>query len=402
MTLPLWLLIVSCVLCAIPLAVTIANLRVYRKAVDGPPSDPDARVFVCVPARDEAANLEPCVRTLLAQDHPSVRVLVYDDQSTDGTGEILARLAAEDARVIPVPTHTLPDGWNGKQHGCWRMARAAMEGLTRADGTDEPAMHADERLLFTDADVRFEPDAVRRAVAEAERLEAPLLSGFPRQLTGTPAEAALVPMMFYLLLGYLPMWRMRTTLDPSTSAGCGQFILVTRAAYEASGGHESVRDSMHEGVKLPRAVRRAGLKTDLFDASDICSVRMYRGLSETWRGFTKNAYEGLGSVGLLVFMTVLHVVGHALPWIVVLGSLGGAVDATGAAVALSILAIGLQLTQRVLIARRVGHAWSGAALHIVGIVGMTVIQWHSYVLHLLGRRTWRGRTAGAVTGSGTA
>lgn len=393
MTVPVWLLVSSCVLCAVPLLVTMVNLRVYRKAVDGPVGDAAARVFVCVPARDEAENLEPCVRSLLAQDHPAVRILVYDDQSSDGTGAILARLAAEDPRVIAAPTHALPDGWNGKQHGCWRMARAAMAGIG-----SEPPMRADERLLFTDADVRFEPDAVRRAVAEAERLGAPLLSGFPRQITGTLSESALVPMMFYLLLGYLPMWRMRSTLDPSTSAGCGQFILMTRAAYEASGGHEAVADSMHEGVKLPRAVRRAGLKSDLFDASDVCSVRMYRGVSETWRGFAKNAYEGLGSVGLLAFMTALHLVGHVLPWAVVVGAVGGAIDAGPFGPALAVVAIVFQFTQRTLIARRVGHAWSGVGLHVFGIVGMTLVQWHSFLLHLMGRRTWRGRTAGMATG----
>jgi len=393
LSVPFALLAVSLGLCLIPLAMAVANLRVYRKAVDAAPTDPDARVFVCVPARDEANNLEPCVRTLLAQDHPAVRVLVYDDQSTDGTGDILARLAAEDPRVIPVPTHTLPDGWNGKQHGCWRMARAAMAGVARADGADEPPMRDDERLLFTDADVRFEPDAVRRAVTESERLEAPLLSGFPRQLTGTASEAAMVPMMFYLLLGYLPMWRMRTTLDPATSAGCGQFILATRAAYEASGGHESVKDSMHEGVKLPRAVRRAGLKTDLFDASDICSVRMYRGFAETWRGFAKNAYEGLGSVGLLVFMTGLHAVGHLLPWLVLAGAAIGVIQTSALGGGLAVAAIAAQFAQRLMIAGRVGHARLGAALHPLGIVGMTLVQWHSFALHLLGQRTWRGRTA---------
>ncbi|MEM1184545.1 MAG: glycosyltransferase family 2 protein [Planctomycetota bacterium] len=396
---PIWLPAVAAGLCAIPLLVTIANLRVYRKATDRPLTPPDngsdPRVFVCVPARDEADNLEPCARSLLAQDHPAVRVLVYDDQSTDGTSEILARLASEDPRVIPVQTHPLPDGWNGKQHGCWRMAKAAMAGLTRADGTSEPAMADDERLLFTDADVRFEPDAVRRAVTQAEDLGAPLLSGFPKQITGTLAEASLVPMMFYLLLGYLPMWRMRSTLDPSTSAGCGQFIMITRAAYEASGGHESVQNSMHEGVKLPRAVRRAGLKSDLFDASDVCSVRMYRGIAETWRGFAKNAYEGLGSIGLLAFMTGLHVVGHVLPWLIVLGVFFGLLDAPRAGVVLAWVAIVFQLTQRALIARRVGHSWAGVALHLPGIVAMTLVQWHSFALHLLGRRSWRGRTATA-------
>jgi hypothetical protein len=396
-----WTLVGSLVFCAIPLAMALVNLRVYRRGPDTAPSDADARVFVCVPARDEEANIEACVRSLLAQDHPQVRVLVYDDQSTDATPEILRGLCDDDPRVIPVHTHPLPDGWNGKQHACWRMARAAIEGLERADGSPEPPLGQHERLLFTDADVRFTPDAARRAVAASEALDAPLLSGFPRQLTGTIAEAALVPMMFYLLLGYLPMWRMRSTMDPSTSAGCGQFILMTRAAYETTGGHEAVRDSMHEGVKLPRLARGAGVRSDLFDASDVASVRMYRGLGETWRGFAKNAYEGLGSIGLLVFMTVLHLVGHLLPWAVLVAAVVGPavrVDVPAPAVVLAALAVLAQLAQRLLLARRLDHTPASAILHPIGVLGMTAVQWYSLWLHLRGRRAWRGRVASGASG----
>lgn len=391
MTATLILAAVAASLCAIPLALALVNLRLYRR------SDPAAtwpspapRVFVCIPARNEAANIEACVRGLLADPAPHLRVLVYDDQSTDGTGDILRRLAAEDPRVRPVPTLPLPEGWNGKQHACWRMARAAIDGELA-----EPPADAQDLLLFTDADVRFEPAALRRAAAERRRLDAPMVSTFPRQITGTLAEALVVPMMFYLLLGYLPIARMRSTTDPATSAGCGQFLLITAAAYTASGGHAAFKDSMHDGIKLPRAVRRAGLRSDLFDGTDLCSVRMYRGWRQTWRGFAKNAYEGLGSPGLLVFITLLHIFGHLMPWVLLPLALFSDPPRPLAA-GLCGLAIALQLAQRLLLAARLRHSVLGALLHPLGILTMTAIQWHSFILHRTGRRAWRGRVAPAA------
>jgi len=373
-----WILAAGALIAALALLITLINLRIYRKSDPARIVEGNPLISVCVPARNEEANIEACVRSLLANEGIRLEVLVYDDQSTDRTPQILAALSAEDSRVRAATTQPLPEGWNGKQHACWRMSE-------QANG---------DWLLFTDADVRFTPDALRRSVAQAQRLNAPMVSTFPRQLTGTLAETAVVPMMFFLLFSYLPMWMMRTRPDPSCSAGCGQFLMATREAYNACGGHKEWKDSMHDGIRMPRAVRQAGLRSDLFDGSDLCSVRMYRGASEVWRGFAKNAYEGLGSVGLLSFLTVLHVLGHVIPWVAlpfVVVMIGPASPEALAAY----LAVGISLVQRLLLAARTGHSPMSAIMHPVGVVAMTVIQWWSYRLHRLGRRSWRGRTAGA-------
>lgn len=364
------------------LAMTIANLRLYRPPPPAPAAS-STKVSVCIPARDEEANIEACVRSLLASTHADIEVLVYDDQSTDATPDILARLAAEDRRVRPLTAQPLPSGWNGKQHACWQCAQHA----------------TGDRFLFTDADVRFAPTAVADTLAAWTQLDdrdAPLglLSTFPRQIVRSPAEVLLVPMIFFILFAYLPMGRMRSTTDPATSAACGQFILVSRACYEAFGGHAAFKDTMHDGVKMPREARAAGYRTDLFDGTALASVRMYHDLASTWRGFAKNAYEGLGSVGLLAFLTVLHLLGHVLPWIVaaILLARGQAVSA---AMLLAVLAIACQLAQRLLLARRLELPILTAPLHPLGVLTMTLVQWHSYRLHRSGRRTWRGRTAAA-------
>jgi glycosyltransferase involved in cell wall biosynthesis len=387
---------------AIPLLVTMGNLRLYRGTHAGrrarphgvPAQEPGAdrasaeshgegavAVTVCIPARNEAANIEACVRSALACDGVEVEVCVYDDHSTDGTGDIVRRIAAEDPRVRIVPTVPLPDGWNGKMWGCDRMGRAARG----------------EWVLFTDADVRLAPECLSATVAAAESLRCDLLSTVPRQLTGSWAEDAIVPLIHYVLLGYLPMGRMRATLDPAASAGCGQFMFARRDAWLAIDGYSRFCGTMHDGIRMPREFRRAGLRTDLFDGTSLAQVRMYRGFAQTWRGFAKNAYEGLGSPVLLLLVTALHVFGQVAAWAILVGS------AVAAAAGLSVsplpawiaaAAIAVQLAHRIILRKAFGHSWRAVLLHPIGLAMLTAIQWHSLWLSVRGRREWRGRVAG--------
>ena len=390
-----WLGAVSLVAAAQSLLVGVANMKRYRPApalAEVAASTQPVRVAVCIPARNERENIEACVRSVLSSREVDVRAYVYDDESTDGTGEILARLAAEDARVVVVPRRALPTGWNGKQHACFRMAE---HGLAY-----DPAL---EWFLFTDADVRFEADAVARALGFAQRANAALVSTVPREVTGSVGEMLLIPLIHFVLMGYLPFGRMRATLDPAASAACGQFILVSRAAYRASGGHEGFRDSMHDGVKFPRAVRRAGLRTDLYDGTESVSCHMYRGFSQTWRGFAKNAFEGLGSLGLLIFITVWHVLGHLLPWVVITAAATQMLTQSDAsrerpqtALVLAVLAVVCALLYRVLLAARFRQSWLNVPLHPISIAMLTAVQWWSLWLDRTGRRGWKGRVAGST------
>jgi glycosyltransferase involved in cell wall biosynthesis len=390
-----WLGAVSLVAAAQSLLVGVANMKRYRPApalAEVAASTQPVRVAVCIPARNERENIEACVRSVLSSREVDVRAYVYDDESTDGTGEILARLAAEDARVVVVPRRALPTGWNGKQHACFRMAE---HGLAY-----DPAL---EWFLFTDADVRFEPDAVARALGFAQRANAALVSTVPREVTGSVGEMLLIPLIHFVLMGYLPFGRMRATLDPAASAACGQFILVSRTAYRASGGHEGFRDSMHDGVKFPRAVRRAGLRTDLYDGTESVSCHMYRGFSQTWRGFAKNAFEGLGSLGLLIFITVWHVLGHLLPWVVITAAVAQMLTQSDAsrerpqtALVLAVLAVVCALLYRALLAARFRQAWLNVPLHPISIAMLTAVQWWSLWLDRTGRRGWKGRVAGST------
>ena len=399
MTVLLWLMAFAVVLAAVPLVMTVLNLRVYGAAAVGTPwgaaAGPAPRVRVCIPARNEEGNIETCVASLLASGYPNLEVAVYNDASTDSTGAILARMCDGDRRVRAVASRPLPSGWNGKQWGCQQLGGAAP-----ADGDEPPAW-----LLFTDADVRFEPGVVDASVARALQLQTDLLSTVPRQVTGTLAEALVVPMIHFVLFSYLPMARMRSTRAPAASAACGQFMLVRSAAWQAAGGHGSFKDSMHDGIRLPRAIRASGGHSDLFDGSGLCSVRMYRGFRQTWRGFAKNAYEGLGSPVLLVVLAMMHLVGHVLPPGVLLWAARRSETEPSAEVAAMAAMAGLAwimaVIQRGVLARRFGQSPVGVVLHPVAVAMMTAIQWWSFMLQLTGKRAWRGRVAGADVRGGS-
>ena len=124
-------------------------------------------------------------------------------------------------------------------------------------------------------------------------------SGVPEQVSRTASERLLVPLIHFVLLGFLPIRRMRIDLHPALGAGCGQLFVAFRHAYVASGGHRAIRRTLHDGPKLPRVFRSAGFRTDLFDATDIASCRMFSTGAEVWRGLARNAGEGLGSPRLI-------------------------------------------------------------------------------------------------------
>ncbi|MSR33401.1 MAG: glycosyltransferase [Phycisphaerales bacterium] len=363
---------------ALPLGMTCVNLVLFQAPkVRGRSIGARAEVSVCVPARNEAANIQACVQGILASEHAAVEVLMYDDQSQDETPAIIADMCQRDARCRSVATVTMEAGWNGKQWGCEQMGQASSA----------------QWLLFTDADVRFSPQAVALGLQYAQDSNSDLVSTFPRQICASVGEAMVVPLIHFVLLGYLPMALMRSDARQSLGAGCGQYLLVKRDAWLRAGGHRAFKNSMHDGIQLPRAVRATGGRTDLFDATDFLSVRMYKGFAATWKGFTKNAFEGLGSMTTLLVFTTLHVLGHVVPAALLVAWLFGmqlSTVALGCLLAASLAGI----VTRALLARRFHQPWIGVALHPVAMLLMTVIQWRSWWLSRTGRRAWRGRVSG--------
>ncbi len=350
--------IAALVLSAAPLALAVDNVRRLRtpaRAV-GVPS-----VSVLIPARNEAANIGDAVACVFGSIGVDVELCVLDDGSTDETAAILAAIG--DGRLRVFQGGVLPAGWSGKQHACARLA--------------EFASH--ELMVFVDADVRLEPEALSRMVGFMQRCDVGLASGFPRQVTGSWAEMLLLPLIHLLLLGYLPMVRMQRDVSPALGAGCGQIFIARREAYVRAGGHSAIRASLHDGITLPRAFRSAGIMTGLFDATRLARCRMYQDSAGVWEGLTKNATEGMAKPLALPVWTLLLAGGHVLPFLLLPAPL---------AIAACACSWGL----RAMLAWRFKQSWISVLLHPVGMVALLALQWAALLRAASGvKATWRGR-----------
>ena len=379
------LAIVALAAASIPACLVARNLFAYRPARAAGGADPDASaISVLVPARDEEASIGALLESVLASRGVDFELVVLDDDSTDATASIVGEAARRDARVRLERAPALPPGWCGKQHACATLATLARHDL----------------LLFVDADVRLAPDALARLVAEIERRDVGLLSGFPKQIAETWLERLLIPLIHYVLLGFLPIDAMRRTGLAGFGAGCGQLMLARRADYERAGGHGAIRASLHDGVRLPRAFRRAGVRTDLVDATDLARCRMYTSAPEVWRGLAKNATEGLAAPGAIAPMTLWLLAAGVLPVIAALGSLSPGVP--GAVRATAFAALALALLPRLAMARRFEQSTGSALLHPIGVTLLLAIQWQAAFQRIAGgSASWKGRSYPPVPRSGT-
>ncbi|MBP1182100.1 glycosyltransferase [Methylobacterium sp. PvR107] len=364
------LALVSLAAALLPAVLAAVNLAVLRRPA--PEADPGL-VSILIPARNEAGNIAGTVRAALASTTVPVEVIVGDDHSTDATAAIVR--AIEDPRLRLVAVPALPEGWTGKNHACSHMA-----GLARG-----------RQLLFIDADVRLAPEAAACLAAQARRTGATLVSGVPRQRTETLGEMLTVPMIDFLLLGYLPVPLMRRLPDPSLGAACGQLILADRAAYDATGGHSAIRTSLHDGVRLPRLFRAAGYRTDLAAAASLATCRMYDGFAQAWAGFSKNAHEGLATPRALPVWTLLLGCGQVLPPLLVLFGLLGLIPAAALVPAATAWALSLATRSAITLATRAPLAT--ILLHPATVLVALAIQWNVLLRgERAGAATWKGRS----------
>lgn len=358
-------------LAALPGILFLANLRYYRAPAQ--PATDVPRVSLLIPARNEEAGIVAAVEAALASRGVELEVVVLDDHSDDRTAVLVAELARRDPRVRLEAAPPLPPGWCGKQHACHVLAGHARYPL----------------IAFLDADVRLAPDGLARLAGFLHSSNAALVSTFPRQETGTFLEKLLIPLIHFVLLGFLPLHRMRRSAHPSYAAGCGQLFLARKDAYDAVGGHAVIRATLHDGIKLPRAFRAAGYMTDLCDGTELATCRMYHGAAQTWRGLAKNATEGLASPGMIVPATLLLLGGQVLPVVLV----GCAALLSPLALILALAATVLAYAPRLVGVARFGQPLLGALLHPVGVTLLVAIQWYAFGRSLVGRpATWRGRS----------
>ena len=275
-----WLLLATGWTVAIVWAVsTVRTVRFLHgsRLVDRAGATPDPpmwpRVSVVVPARDEAKRIEEALRSLVNLDYPAFEVIAVDDRSTDATGAIMDRFAAEEPRVRPLHIAALPEGWLGKCHAMQAGARLA----------------GGELLLFTDGDVVFAPGALPRALAHARALGVGHLVAVPRFVAPGLWERAFVT--FFAALGSTA-FRVFELSRPGTRGfvGVGAFNLVRRDAYRSVGGHERLALEVVDDVKLGLLLRRSGVPQAAVQSAGLVAVRWQHGFFPSVLGLVKNAF----------------------------------------------------------------------------------------------------------------
>jgi hypothetical protein len=328
---------------------------------------------VIVPARDEERDIEAALRSLLEQDYPGLEVVAVDDRSRDGTGAILEELATEFPSLVVVPVTELPEGWMGKNHACHLGAAAA----------------TGDWLLFTDADVRFEPGALRRAVALADRQGLGHLVVWPRLLAGGFwARSFQATFGLFMNLKLRP-WALNVPRSRSY-VGVGAFNMVARWAYDEVGGHRTLAMEVVDDVKLGLILRRSGVPQGAAAAGGLVSVPWARGVRSSLAGLLKNSFAaaewswpvvaaGVVVIGWLMLgpWAALAWAGSQPPWLQAAAAIGMVVPA-GAVSVTALLYLG-------------GTGLEGLVAPVSGLLLAAVLVASALVATVRGGIYWRGR-----------
>jgi glycosyltransferase involved in cell wall biosynthesis len=312
------------------------------------------RVAIVVPARNEEAAIRQALDQLLALDYSNYQVIAVDDRSTDRTGEIMDKVAsASQDKLKVVHVRELPPGWMGKAHAMWTAANRASGGTGSESPQVSPSFAKVENyvvphvspplrdvgkpdwLLFTDADVMFRNDALRRAIAYAEAERADHLVVFPRIIMKRSSEKMMIAFFQLLFVfGHRP-WKVA---DPKAKdhIGVGAFNLVRRSAYESVGTYEALRFEVVDDMKLGKVIKNAGFRQRVAFGDDLIAVRWARGARGVVNNLTKNffavmsfqtwrallACAGMAILNLMPFLAVLIAPGWSrIPYGVALASM---------------------------------------------------------------------------------
>ena len=330
-------------------------------------------VSVIVPARNEEACLGACLASLGSQTGVSFEIVVVDDASTDHTREIAQSFPSVRVADASVP----PSGWTGKNN-------AMASGASVAGG---------EWLLFTDADTAHKPGSLARAAAEARERGAEMLSYSPEQEVHGFWEKAVMPVIFGELAA---TYRPSQVSDPRSPAAAanGQYILISREAYNAVGGHAAVSDSLLEDVALARAVKVSGRKIFFRYGPDAVRTRMYRSFSQLCEGWTKNLALLFPSPLRLAILRLTEFLLIVFGGVAAIGvGMRGHFRPALAAAFLATIVCGLFLSRIC----KAHFSWQANALSLLGLPLFSYLLFRSWLSYRKGSVSWKGRTYGTGT-----
>lgn len=383
---PPWMLVLAALLAVPPLvslALVLFNALFWTRgrAVPAAALAAPGGISVLIPARNEVANIERCVRAAAAARGPITEILVYDDGSTDGTREVLARLCGEVPTLRVLDGAALPPGWVGKPHALHRLSAEAGSDL----------------LLNVDADVTLHEDGVLRMLSLLGTpdqvpggLTAALVTAVPRQRTGGIVERMMIPLLHLSYVAWLPMPLIHRTRDPRVLAANGQLLLVRRSALESVGGWTRVRTALVDDMALCREVKSSGQRVVFADGHEMADCRMYSDPASLWRGFAKNFYEGIGGHPLaLAAVLGLHLLFFVAPYVALPVALLTGARPVAIAAAIGVAA---NIALRLIMAVRYRHSPLSVLLHPVAVLAMMGVLFESFRWSRRGDIRWRGRS----------
>jgi chlorobactene glucosyltransferase len=360
------------------------NLLFFRSLARVGGDVSNGRVSILVPARNEERSIGDCVSSLLSQEYPDFELLVLDDSSTDRTAAIIGDLIAPHPRHRLLTGAPLPEGWTGKNWACHQLSQAA----------------TGDWLLFTDADTVHSPGALSAAVSMAAAARADLFSAWPRLITLTLGEKAVIPVLHVIALAWFPIAllqflqsrprlaaRIPRRVLRAWGGANGQFVLFSRAAYQRIGGHSAIRFHIVEDIALGREIASRipdGMRLINCDASRLIDCRMYHSLREVCDGFTKNARAAFeGNLATWYVVGSLQFIAFFLPFLLLFFP---------SQFRCAVIEVALIYFIRLVLTIRMRTSWVGCLLHPVGQFLAMSIAIRSWISTTGSGVQWKGRT----------
>ena len=323
-----------------------------------------SKVSLLIPARNEEAVIGRLLAGLKEINYPDFEVIVCNDHSSDNTEEILNWFAGDDERIHWFLGEKLHDDWLGKNFACHQLAQKA----------------TGKYLIFLDADVELNKNAVTKAVSFFQEKKLSLLSVFPQQKMETFSEWSIVPVMNWILQSLLPMILVQKTAFPSLSAANGQFMMFETESYLNYQWHSKVRNQNVEDIRLARMVKAEGLKMAVLLGNKDIYCRMYRSLEEAIMGFSRNIHEYFGGQrSVMTGFWLIVCLGPVIVWAAFDWPLLG-------------LFLGLVVINRIMVAlaSRQNIVWS-VLLHPLQMISFTAIVLSNIYRRIKKETEWKGR-----------
>lgn len=282
-------------LCAIALFITVINVINMRVVGLKGATNIISSVDILVPMRNEELNVEGSLKSLLNSEMlTESKIYVLDDSSTDQTANLISEF-----KVTKLTGTELPEGWLGKNWACHNLVKAS----------------SGEYLVFIDADVRLHPYAIASAITKMNSLGWDYISPYPKQLVGTFIEKLIQPLLQWSWIASVPLRIAEIFPNRSMTIANGQFLIVKRSAYEASGGHQVIATEVLDDLELARLLIAKGFKGGVADGSGVASCRMYKSSEELINGYTKSLWKAFGGTAGTIFALALLVLTGLIPYL---------------------------------------------------------------------------------------